>query len=109
MTRTLFTTLTLAGALWACTGSSPTPTDTDTTDTEVAAATTCEDCLEQGGTWQPEAEQCTADCDLMDISCFRDTCPGECSEDCGSCFNQTECEAASCTWRVEAETMWCTT
>ena len=75
--------------------------DTSTTEN------TCQACLDAGKTWQPEADQCTDNCDLMDISCFSETCPGECAEYCSACFNQSACEAASCTWHQEAESMWC--
>ena len=35
----------------------------------------CSACLDTGGTWQPEANECTTDCALQDISCFVDSCP----------------------------------
>lgn len=85
-----------------------------TTTTPAAPKTTgsaggCEACLAGGGTWQPEASACTTDCDLMDISCFKDACPGACAADnCGDCFSQDTCEGAGCTWNVRAEAMWCT-
>ena len=68
----------------------------------------CEECLASGGTWQPEIEECTVDCSAMDISCFTDECPGACEDDCSFCFSSADCEAAGCTWRTEAEAMWCT-
>lgn len=78
------------------------------TTTPDTGATNCDDCLASGGTWQPEAQQCTTDCDLMDISCFADECPGECEADaCGNCFSQPECEAATCTWTTIDESMFC--
>ncbi len=78
------------------------------TDPEQTSSTMCEACLASGGTWQPEASECTADCDLMDISCFRDECPGDCAVDsCGDCFSDTECAAIGCEWVVVAESAWC--
>jgi len=35
----------------------------------------CTTCLAGGGTWQPEAEECTVDCDIPDISCVTASCP----------------------------------
>ncbi|MED5465824.1 MAG: EGF domain-containing protein [Myxococcota bacterium] len=35
----------------------------------------CAECLEGGGTWQPEAMSCTTNCEIMDISCYREVCP----------------------------------
>ncbi len=84
--------------LTACTlGGEPTPADS-----------LCEACLESGGTWQPEASACTENCAIQDISCFIRECPGACTEDCGDCFSQDECESAGCAWHQEAEAMWCT-
>jgi hypothetical protein len=58
----------------------------------------CEDCLASGGTWQPEANACTTNCAIQDISCYTDSCP-ECSMDsCGSFVTASECEAADCSW-----------
>ncbi len=57
----------------------------------------CSACLADGGTWQPEAEACTADCDIQDISCFVDRCPDVPTEDCDSCL------ASGGTWQPEAE------
>ena len=68
----------------------------------------CEACLAGGGTWQPEVSECTTNCDIADISCFTDSCPGTCQDDCAFCFGQGECEAAGCTWQQAAEAMWCT-
>ena len=68
----------------------------------------CETCLAEGGTWQPEASECTEDCDLQDISCYTDECPGECEDNCAYCFGQGECEEQGCAWHQEAEAMWCT-
>ncbi len=69
----------------------------------------CEACLASGGTWQPEADECTQGCDIQDISCFTDSCPGACAADtCGSCFSPEACEGAGCTWSVAGEAMWCT-
>jgi hypothetical protein len=68
----------------------------------------CESCIAFGSTWQPEAGECTPNCDLQDISCFEDECPGACAEDeCGNCFDQGSCQAASCTWNVAEEESWC--
>lgn len=67
----------------------------------------CEACLAGGGTWQPEAEECTTNCDIMDISCYTDACPGPCGERCGYCFTEEECRAVGCQWAVDAEAMWC--
>ena len=67
----------------------------------------CTACIESGGTWQPEVEECTQNCDIMDISCYTDGCPGECEDSCGYCFGQQECEDQGCTWNQEAEAMWC--
>ncbi len=93
-------TLVLCG-LWAgCLGASTTPGTKTSSEG-------CEDCLASGGTWQPEASECTKDCNVQDISCFRDTCPPACSESCDGCFSQTECEAATCQWNQEAEATWC--
>lgn len=76
--------------------------------TDLSGVTTCEACLEKGGTWQPEADSCNRGCDLQDISCFRDTCPGACEAGaCDNCFDQTTCEAASCVWNIENEAAWC--
>ena len=68
----------------------------------------CESCLAGGGTWQPEANECTADCDIADISCFTNSCPGSCEDDCSFCFSQDECSAAGCSWQQASEAMWCT-
>jgi hypothetical protein len=76
---------------------------------EEEEGTPCETCLSSGGTWQVEANTCTTDCNIQDISCFRDSCPGPCAADsCGTCFSQGDCEAVDCTWRAEAEANWCT-
>ena len=39
--------------------------------------TGCVSCIEAGGTWQEEANLCTASCDVQDISCARvlELCP----------------------------------
>ena len=68
----------------------------------------CEQCLANGGTWQPEAQECTENCEIQDISCFTETCPGSCEENCSYCFDSVSCEEAECTWHQEAEAMWCT-
>lgn len=86
----------------------PSEVDSGTQTPDAGGDDACGACLASGGTWQPEASMCTTDCDILDISCFRDTCPGECADDCGACFSQGECEAEGCTWRQEAEAMWCT-
>lgn len=54
----------------------------------------CEACLASGGTWQPEANACTDNCDLQDISCFTDSCPAP--SDCEACL------ASGGTWQPEA-------
>jgi hypothetical protein len=73
-------------------------------------AGSCEECLDRGGTWQPEARACTEECDLQDVSCFASACPGPCGPGaCDFCFNQGDCDAAGCLWRAEAEAQWCTT
>ena len=74
-------------------------------ETEHAACTAC---LNEGKTWQPEAHECTAGCEIMDISCYRDACPKRCSEDCGACFSEADCRGAGCSWHQAAEAMWCT-
>lgn len=104
-------TLALAVLLLGC-GSEPTSSSTpepepagggESTETEVTEApTTCEACLAQGGTWQPEAGACTENCALQDISCFEDECPpapGTCtsSADCPDgqmCSGPEGCDAA---------------
>jgi hypothetical protein len=35
----------------------------------------CVTCLAGGGTWQSEADECTVDCDIPDISCLTAWCP----------------------------------
>ena len=90
--------LLLVPLFFASCGARPAPTESG--DSE------CEACLRSGGTWQ--GSTCTRDCALMDISCFRDACPGPCSaDDCGACDASAACEAAGCSWRIEAEAMWC--
>jgi hypothetical protein len=39
--------------------------------------TTCTDCTNAGMTWQPEANKCTGNCDIKDITCL--TTPAECN------------------------------
>ena len=74
---------------------------------DATVADPCEECLANGGTWQPPAG-CTQDCNIADLSCFTDACPEPCSaEACGSCFGQVECEAVGCTWNAEGPAMWC--
>jgi len=75
----------------------------------VPSSESCEACLSSGGTWQPEVEECTTNCDIQDISCFVDSCPEACAPDaCGNCFDETSCTEASCTWNQEGEAFWCT-
>ena len=95
--------LALAAALLsAC----PRPTEPAPTG---PGASDCAACLASGGTWQPEASSCTQDCAIMDISCYRDACPGACSAtNCGDCFSSADCATAGCAWQQEAEAMWCT-
>jgi hypothetical protein len=78
------------------------------TAAESASAQACAACITQGGTWQPEANECTVGCAIMDISCYTDACPAACSDDCGGCFGETECKRAGCSWHQEQEAMWCT-
>lgn len=67
----------------------------------------CEACLASGGTWQA-GTTCTRDCALMDVSCYRDHCPGPCSaHDCGACEGSEACVAAGCRWSIASEAMWC--
>lgn len=70
-------------------------------------ASKCQQCVSEGGTWQPEADQCTSNCDIQDISCFRDSCPEPCSADGCQCFSESECEGVGCRWTVEGEAAWC--
>ncbi|MDP6942817.1 MAG: hypothetical protein QF464_01600 [Myxococcota bacterium] len=75
---------------------------------ECEEADPCEACLASGGTWQPEANMCTEDCDLMDISCYTSSCPAPCSaESCGTCFGPEECGDAGCQWNAEPPAFWC--
>lgn len=75
---------------------------------ESEEAEACRRCLAEGRTWQ-RFGQCTANCDLQDASCFRDSCPGPCSpQNCGDCATPAQCEAAACLWKVAGEAMWCT-
>ena len=68
----------------------------------------CELCLDAGGTWQPEANECSENCNIPDISCYTDSCPAPCSADsCGTCFDSGSCELAGCTWNMEGPAMWC--
>ena len=70
-------------------------------------AEACRSCLASGGTWQ--VGECTRDCALQDVSCYRDACPGPCGgESCGTCEGAEACEGAGCTWNVAGEAMWCT-
>lgn len=90
--------------VWACISGTP-----DSADSVPDEAVDCEECLNLGGTWQPEAGGCTEDCAFQDVSCFTDTCPDACSvESCDSCFSEEDCTSAGCTWEQEAEAMWCT-
>ncbi len=96
-----------AAALGACYGAPTSPIE-GPESAGAGSADPCAQCLESGGTWQPEANECTQSCDIADISCFEDSCPGACAAtDCGNCLDQTVCEAAGCTWNIEAEAMWC--
>ncbi|MGB0588386.1 MAG: hypothetical protein ACPGU1_01780 [Myxococcota bacterium] len=68
----------------------------------------CEACIASGGTWQPEADACTENCAIMDISCYTSSCPAPCSlESCGTCIGQEECEGMGCTWNAEPPAFWC--
>jgi hypothetical protein len=74
---------------------------------DAAVVDPCEECLANGGTWQPPAG-CTQDCNIPDLSCFTSACPEPCSaQACGSCFGQEECKAVGCTWNAEGPAMWC--
>lgn len=90
----------------AC-GDSSAPVPEDAAKDSGGTSDDCAACLESGGTWQPETSSCTEDCDIVDASCFRTECPRACEDRCENCFDQAECEAQGCTWRVEAEAMWC--
>lgn len=69
--------------------------------------TRCEACLQSGGTWQ--IDECTSNCDVQDTACYRDACPVPCAADsCDTCFSESECEAAGCSWHVEGVALWCT-
>lgn len=51
----------------------------------------CDACLATGGTWQPEANECTSDCDIQDISCFTDSCPTDsCEASCDAGHEQVD-------------------
>jgi hypothetical protein len=59
----------------------------------------CATCLENGGNWMPRlGTGCAAECP-NDIECFSDACPAACAPDnCGGCFNESECWVAGCDW-----------
>ena len=99
----LFLTSLVACSLRGTPVTPPAPSNTSGAD-----AAACNACIESGRTWQPEVSECTEDCDVQDISCYADSCPGSCADECGNCFSQSECEANSCTWHQEQEAMWCT-
>jgi len=67
----------------------------------------CEACLSQGKTWQPEANVCTENCAIQEASCFINTCPGSCDEECSYCFDASACMASECTWHQDEELSWC--
>ena len=67
----------------------------------------CEACIEEGGTWQPELNECTQNCSIADISCYTDTCPGDCFDACEFCFTSSECMDAVCVWNQEDGLGWC--
>ena len=68
----------------------------------------CEACIASGGTWQPEANACTENCNIMDISCYTTSCPEPCSlESCGTCIGQAECEEMGCQWNAQPPAFWC--
>lgn len=71
------------------------------------ALTTCEACLADGMTWQPQASACTDDCNIQDISCFSEACPGLCEDGCANCFSPNTCESQGCTWSQFAEAGTC--
>lgn len=62
------------------------------------AATSCSDCLEFGCTWQGVAG-CTADCALMDISCFMHRCPTDMPAVCIKFATCSECTDYGCIWQ----------
>lgn len=108
-------TLALVTHVFAC-GSSDSsvlstglPSESPTEAVEPTESFGCEACLASGRTWQPGADECTDDCDIMDAACFRDVCPEPCGPDnCGACYSGAECQAASCQWQQSGEAMWCT-
>ena len=68
----------------------------------------CEACLAEGKTWQPEADACTDDCAIQDISCYADACPAPCSaQSCGTCHSEGDCAGAGCTWNADGGLFWC--
>lgn len=76
-------------------------------DSQTSSATTCEECLSTGGTWQ--IDECTTNCALQDISCYEDECPPPCSESCSGCFTESECLSAGCEWVWEEYGSTCET
>jgi len=76
-------------------------------DEPAAGSSACSQCTSEGGTWQPEANECTKNCEIQDISCFRDSCPEPCSSEGCQCFSEADCEGAGCRWKVEGEGAWC--
>lgn len=82
--------------------------DTEGQEDVVVAPDPCEACIASGGTWQPEANACTENCNIMDISCYTSSCPAPCSlESCGTCIGQQECEDTGCQWNAQPPAFWC--
>ena len=76
------------------------PEDSGTTE-DMELAETCGECLDLGGTWQPQAEECTSDCSLQDLSCYVTSCPGVCEPDaCHNCFDADSIVATTRRWRI---------
>lgn len=77
---------------------------------EQARLESCRTCLSRGRTWQGvRPDECTTNCDLQDTFCYRDHCPGVCTNAaCGDCLTRDDCERAACRWNQSNEAMWCT-
>eukprot|EP00124_Ichthyophonus_hoferi_P003452 Ihof_evm5s299 gene=Ihof_evmTU5s299 len=59
----------------------------------------CSDCISEGCTWQPEAEQCTSNCQISGVSCLRDQCSGLPKKICNNATNCLSCLGQGCTWQ----------
>lgn len=69
----------------------------------------CRGCTNAGLTWQEEAKQCTANCDIQDISCVRQSsrCPPQIAQEWpqyGNCF---DCVGAGYKWSAGRCTRQC--